>query len=110
MQPRQCRAAGAPIGHRVEQYVQPSAAGQAEVDQIRAMSVAAHDRLATIPDIRGELTFQAAIGEIADHAAIGQHRQLRTDPARETALYPDDGAQRGARFAGSSQRGMVLIQ
>ena len=98
-----------PVGCRIEQDIQPAAAGQAKIHHPRTASVADHARGRLRAQIGCELRFETAIGQAAYGRPIGKHRQLRAKPPREAALDPDNGTQPHPGFAGGDQRGVILI-
>src|SRR5690606_32529784 len=88
-----------PVGSGVDQHVQPAAAGQAEIDQVRA-GAETFDQWATGPgDLAGQLVLEAAVGQAARDLTMRADRELRPDAARKAAVDTDHRTQTHARLA-----------
>ena len=106
-----CIGAQARIGRGVDQHVEPTAAGQAEIDIGRTRTVAqlfARNVAATKPPgIFGERSLQAPVRQIACETAIRADRQLCAGAPGKAAVDLRDGGQRRAGRRRCAQGGIV---
>jgi hypothetical protein len=54
-----------------------------------------------------KLGMKAIVGQVTGQCSIPAHRQLCAKPARKTAFYPDNRAQRGIACGGKAE-GIVI--